>query len=61
MTRVMDNPSRLVPKSVPTPLNEVRGVNVQGEASRQAKPGQGKTGRVNESDTADEAPTFLNH
>src|SRR4051794_30385694 len=42
--------SRLVSKSVPTPLNQVRGAKAQGEASRQAEPGKGKTGWVNESE-----------
>jgi hypothetical protein len=46
----MAEPSRLVSKPVPTPLNEVRGGKAQGAASRQAKPGKGKTGRVNASE-----------
>jgi hypothetical protein len=43
-------PSRSVFRPVPTPLNQVRGANVQGEANRQARPGKGKTGRVNASE-----------
>ena len=42
--------SRLVSEPIPTPLNKVRGAKAQGEASRQAKPGKGKTGRENVSE-----------
>jgi hypothetical protein len=50
MRRVMDKPSKLVSELVPAPMNQVLGEKPKASPVVRAKLGQGKTGRVNESE-----------